>query len=331
MKTQPIFSGYAPLGARKERLEDVHLQHLHGIDCEGIQISHTDNTARLSGVIIRPEGQTEPPRIVSLLNIILRTGKLLNNTSKGNAGNPLHRLPVFQALLRATSTGNLHTPTAVLAVAPRSYWTSTPRRPTQDGLIADYIAALGYAQLRFPGARTILYGHSLGGAVALCMLDHLSSPAVSKQTRELDTSCASIAGLILENPLSSVPDMLPALYPPRWVPYRHLRPFVWDRWDALGAVEAAVATPGENISPLVRLSRKMLVLVSENDEVVPRTMGAQIVKAAAERDVQSGAGDPVRGPQLVVIRGALHENAWDRYGWAEAVRAYVRRVVEEGE
>lgn len=175
-----------------------------------------------------------------------------------------------------------------------------------------------------------------------------------------------IKGLILENPFASIPGMLAALYPQRWVPYRHLAPCVWDTWDALGAMRKAAAAEHLDIIPdktlkigdranqpeqgtaptsaLGRLARNALVLVSEHDEVVPRTMGAQIVQAALgidSDDKSSTVGDGVRraelaknvekgsGTRLVVIPGALHENAWNKHGWAEAVGPYIRDVMKK--
>ncbi|KAG5643725.1 hypothetical protein DXG03_009715 [Asterophora parasitica] len=303
--------GYAPLGARKERLQDVPSQYLQGLDCEEIRIQSSDNSARLSGLIVRPKGQSGTPNLVAIY-------------FQGNAGNPLHRLPVFQALLSALRLPNINP--AILAVAPRSYWTSTPKHPSQAGILSDYTTVLHHAAARFPSAHIVLYGHSLGGAVALCLLSKLKDTHVSTPPR--------IQGLILENPFASIPGMLVALYPQRWIPYRHLQSFVYDRWDALGALQTQER---EGRTALSRLSKKMLVLVSEHDEVVPPEMGAQIVRAAMGSNAWPTRGTAVHGgpedtrTQLVEIPGALHENAWNRPGWARAVRTYVRGILWEAE
>ncbi|KAI0315817.1 Alpha/Beta hydrolase protein [Amylostereum chailletii] len=274
-----IYMGYAPIGSRTERLQDVSIPH--DVFCDNIQVS-TDKKAPLSGVILRRcSDEQTPPRTVIVY-------------FQGNAGNPLHRIPVFTALLRAVPS------LTVLAVAPRSYWTS-PGRPTQSGITADYTRVLSHAAARFPHATIVAYGHSLGGAAALCVLAALDAGQVPH-----------LRGLVLENPFASIPAMVRALYPQRWLPYHHMGPLVWDRWDAVRAVSGAGAAP----SKLGALMRGMMVLVSERDEVVPCAMGREVARAAgAER--------------LVVVRGALHEDAWTRRQWAEEMKSYVQSLERE--
>src|SRR6267154_3041572 len=178
----------------------------------------------------------------------------------GNAGNPLHRIPVFTTLLNAIPS------LAIFAPAPRSYWTSSgAARPTQAGLTADYTAALAFAASRFPTSRLTIYGHSLGASIALCLL--------APQT-DVSKTAAVVHGLVLENAFTSVPDMLRVLYPQRLLPYHYLGPFVCDRWDTRTAV-ASHTFPRD-------LARRAMVLVSERDEVVPPAMGKEIFGALRE-------------------------------------------------
>ncbi|KNZ80838.1 Protein bem46, partial [Termitomyces sp. J132] len=199
----------------------------------------------------------------------------------------------------------------------RSYC-SSPGRPTQPGILADYTAALTHTLHRFPNARVVLYGHSLGGAVALCLL---AQPNLSSL---LGKDADRLSGVILENPFTSVPAMIKALYPQKWLPYRYFTPFVWDRWDALGAVEKV---DGET-SLLRRLCGRMLVLTSERDEVVPKEMGPAIVRVVSDNSCGNGEGESLR-TRLVVIRGALHEDGWTRKGWEDVVGVYLRGIVDE--
>ncbi|GLB38816.1 putative alpha beta superfamily protein [Lyophyllum shimeji] len=350
-----IYMGYLPIGARKERLADMPPAYTAGMDCEEIHLPSADGAAQLSGLVVRPKGQTEPPKAVIVY-------------FQGNAGGPLHRLPVFQTLLSSLypshAPSSSRIPCAIVAIAPRSYWTSTRRRPTQRGLLADYTSAVQYALSHFPDARIVLYGHSLGGAIAVCLLSELREGMTSPRDKRADATAPGpegvdvdtkrIQGLILENPFASIPGMLAALYPQRWVPYRYLTAFVWDRWDALEALRSAVSVQSKEAErekpALARLAHRMLVLISEHDEMVPPEMGRQIVRAALrgrredptapdvpvpEAKVEgaaAGGGEAKEvaraGTKMVVIRGALHENAWDHRGWAEAMREYVREVVE---
>lgn len=200
---------------------------------------------------------------------------------------------------------------AILAPAPRSYWTSTAARPTQAGLIADHAAALAVAASRFPTSYLTLYGHSLGASAALCLLaarGHVGNcaPGVASATR---VGNSGIHGLVLENAFTSVPDMLRALYPQRWLPYRYLGPFVRDRWDARAAAHDVCRRA---------LAHRAMVLVSARDEVVPPAMGREIfdvLKAPIGTD--GGMG------RLVVLERALHEDAWRYRDWSRAMKEYL--------
>ena len=229
----------------------------------------------------------------------------------GNAGNPLHRIPVFAALLNAVPS------LAILAPAPRSYWSSSGR-PTQAGLTADYEAALAFAASRFPTSRLTIYGHSLGASIALCLLE--------SRKDVLDAApAAGVHGLVLENAFTSVPDMVRALYPQRWLPYRYLGPFVRDKWDARAAAAAIAYKSPQG------LARRTMVLVSERDEVVPPAMGREIsdlLRGFRDMD-EKGEGavaDGRRGESLgrmVVLEGALHEDAWRYRDWCRAMKQYL--------
>ncbi|KAF5377578.1 hypothetical protein D9615_005099 [Tricholomella constricta] len=110
-------------------------------------------------------------------------------------------------------------------------------RVQESGICALHMRRLlCVANLPSEHSHIILYGHSLGGVVALCLFSHLkdhaphrrpeSSPAPDSDSDEVvatdtDTDSARkirIRGLILENPFASVPGM----YPQRWS-------LVWDR------------------------------------------------------------------------------------------------------
>ncbi|TFK56303.1 alpha/beta-hydrolase [Heliocybe sulcata] len=225
---------------------------------------------------------------------------------QGNAGSPLHRLPVFSTLL--TSRPSLHplpSSTRVVAVGPRSYWKS-PGRATEHGITTDYRATLDHITRQWPRSPVILYGHSLGGAAAVCLLARL-------KTQEYP----NVSGLVLENPFASIPAMVKALYPSPWTPYHHLGNFAFDKWDAVAAMRES-----HEDSVLQSVMRDVLVLVSEHDEVVPRQMGESLYELSQRGRGMDGIG------RLAVIDGALHENAWTKREWLREVRRYVNAIVE---
>jgi pimeloyl-ACP methyl ester carboxylesterase len=236
---------------------------------------------------------------------------------------------VFQQLLQAPAVRSSPYNTrdvAVVAVAPRSYWKSSPRSPTERGLLTDYLHVLHYILDRFPSSRIILYGHSLGGAAAVCLLSRLyeSTDPSHPPPQHLDPRYGNIRGLILENPFASIPGMVRALYPQRWVPYRHLAPLAFDKWDAAAAMWA-LSAPSSQDSTLKRLAGNMLVFLSENDEIVPPEMGMELYNAAvAAGGGQRGTDDATL--RMVVVKDALHENVWDKRQWLPEMKRYIESV-----
>ncbi|THH06662.1 hypothetical protein EW145_g3935 [Phellinidium pouzarii] len=352
-----IYMGYIPPGTRSEKLEGITLRS-GDLSYEEIQISSA-NGVKLSALIMGGKNLTRPDCVMVYL--------------QGNAGNPLHRIPVFTELLKSCKSVS----PVVIAAAPRSYWSSSRRTPTQRGMITDYQHVLRFATRRWPESPLVLYGHSLGGAVAVCLLASLSGKSrpdsnagaiqypnsesgvysgmnanlarnsVSEETRGKEDAGynlkmeESIRGLILENPFSSVPGMVHALYPQRWLPYRFLAPLAWDKWDALGAMRAA-SSPSINRdsvhndtedaksawseansrsrsrfeTTLQRVAKDMLVVVSGRDEIVPRKMGRALY------EVRPCGGSA----KFVVIEDALHEDAWRQRQWVKEISRYLKRV-----
>ncbi|EIN13067.1 hypothetical protein PUNSTDRAFT_111392 [Punctularia strigosozonata HHB-11173 SS5] len=246
---------------------------------------------------------------------------------QGNAGNPLHRIPVFDTLLSSWPAGcaiaSEPAPPVIMAVAPRSYWKSTNRCPTERGLLSDYTHVLHHTLRRYSSADIILYGHSLGGAAAICLMSRLQDPAPCDYSR--------IKGLIIENPFASIPGMVRALYPQRWLPYYHMAELAWDRWDAVTAMKEASRLHPEHPPVLARLQRDMMLLLSERDELVPTLMGDAIWDSAfACDDDESDSTNRLKRfhalRRRVIITGALHENAWSKQQWSAEIRRYINEI-----
>ncbi|KLO07041.1 alpha/beta-hydrolase [Schizopora paradoxa] len=298
-----IYMGYAPPGARSEYLEDIANQIPQDVCATRVELPSSKGVL-VHGLVLTSQVPRKPDCVLIYF--------------QGNAGNPLHRIPVFTTLLGACKKLSLSP--AILAPAPRSYWTSTNRTPTQQGIIADYLHAIEYASERWPGVPLVLYGHSLGGAVATYLLAAFDDEHNVLASRVKGRCLPMIRGLILENPFSSIPDMVREMYPQRWLPYRYLAPLAWDKWDALRALRET--KPG---SVLHEVTGDALVIVSEKDEVVPRSMGEAMFSAMESRDPDTGS-DSVsseREPRLLVIKDALHENAWMQRQWAVKVARYL--------
>ncbi|EIM22148.1 alpha/beta-hydrolase [Wallemia mellicola CBS 633.66] len=200
---------------------------------------------------------------------------------QGNAGNPLSRLPVFHKLLHDKACVD---DLKIIAFAPSSYWTSSRRRPTQTKLLEDYRCALQKTCERYPESPIFIYGHSLGGAISTILLaEHLHDE--------------NINGLILENAFGSIPDMIKAYFISPRIPYWHLHRLAFDKWDAKSVAH--------------KVKAKTLILISENDELVPRAHGEALHSL-------------ISNSQLEVIQGALHENAYTSTTWSRTVSNFIK-------
>jgi uncharacterized protein len=172
----------------------------------------------------------------------------------GNAGNISHRLERARLLVDAFKMD-------VLLVDYRGYGRSTGR-PDEEGLYADGEAVYDAAAARgFGPDRTLLFGESLGCAVAI-------ETAIRKPS----------AGLILETPFLSVPEMARAVYP--FVPSFLIR------------------TRFDNETKIRGLRVPKLIIAAERDDVVPPDHARRLFEAAA----------PPK--EMSVIRGASHNDTY---------------------
>lgn len=309
------------------------------------------------------------------LYTLARQVSLADCASTGNAGTPLLRAPLFRSLLRdpvppraasASSSPPLPPLVTLLAIAPRTFWRSTRTTPTEPGVLADYAAALSHAYATHgPSARYVLYGHSLGGAAAVLLLEQLYqapfapsscspdySAAATSPHKALDKASTSrrvqdirapdraaslptISGVILENPLPSIPHMVRALYPQRWLPYHYLGPFALDKWDALGRLERGAAPSAASASSAARArAPDSLWIRSGRDEIIPggeddgvRRMydawvrATQPVHSAREGQVEDEAvGSRAKWVDMV---GALHDTAYLERRWRDEIRSFL--------
>ncbi|TLS72264.1 alpha/beta hydrolase [Mariprofundus erugo] len=155
----------------------------------------------------------------------------------GNAGNISHRVAQYR---RWHEMG-----LAVFAFDYRGFGLSEGE-PSEDGLYDDAMAAWSLLQEKpeMAGNGIIIAGRSLGCAVAA----HLASEVKP-------------AGLALETPFTSLPDMSAAAYP--WLP---LRWFVRNQFDTLSAVAS--------------LQAPLLLISAESDEIIPADMPDRVFAAA---------------------------------------------------
>jgi uncharacterized protein len=148
--------------------------------------------------------------------------------------------------------------TGLLALSYRGYGGSSGH-PSEAGLIRDAVAAYDFAAARYAPGRLVLWGESLGTAVAI---------ALAAEHR--------VGGLILDAPFTSAADVGAAAYP--LVPVRALIKDAWRSDRRIARVQAPI-----------------LVLHGERDRVVPVRFGEALFKLANEpkRMVRFPAGTHV--------------------------------------
>lgn len=140
---------------------------------------------------------------------------------------------------------------SVLAIDYRGFGRSSGELPSETRAYEDAGAAWDWLARRVPdAARRFVYGHSLGGAVAIDLAARLTP--------------ADAAGLITEATFTSVPDVV-AASPYGWLPVGFL---ISQRFEALEKMRR------------VRLPK--LILHGTADGIVPHTMGDTLFEAAGE-------------------------------------------------
>lgn len=156
----------------------------------------------------------------------------------GNAGNLSHRYPVVEKLLEQRID--------VFIIDYRGYGRSEGS-PSEKGLYRDASAAWDHLTLerRIPSGRIVIFGDSLGGAVAI----------------ELATKVRA-AGLIVQSSFTSIKDMAAEVMP--FLPAFILR------------------TRMDSINKIARVPYPKLFIHSPADEMVPYRFGRQLFDAASQ-------------------------------------------------
>jgi pimeloyl-ACP methyl ester carboxylesterase len=283
-----IYVSYLPPDARQPAplakvLCNMYRSNLQG---EEIVIPHVNSISiRLQGYTLQraTRASTATTTTISSVNPIIIY-------FQGNAGNMLQRIPVFERIL-----AQLPLTSRIMAIHTRGYGGSNGR-PTQSGLRQDALSILDYTMNRYGGQKTpiFIYGHSIGGAVAL----HLALDAARHYT------ISPIRGLILENTFTSMEALVGAIFP-RWMPYKYLaRYFLYDRWDT----ERAIRETSIKLPPTLLLSGR-------KDELVPALMMQQLAQTI----------ESTHSPRPIYkeFPHGLHENTYLQPGYSQVIAQFV--------
>jgi len=159
---------------------------------------------------------------------------------------------------------------SMLAIDYRGFGASTALLPSERSVADDAQAALAELVRRQPDpTRRFVYGHSLGGAIAMDLVAGVDAPP--------------IAGLIIESSFTSIVDMLGVT-----------------RWGSLPGLRWLVTQPFASIDKVATLDVPMLFLHGTADRVVPHTMSDALYAAARQA--------PPSLKRLVKIKDGSHSN-----------------------
>ncbi|KAH7319027.1 alpha/beta superfamily hydrolase-like protein [Rhexocercosporidium sp. MPI-PUGE-AT-0058] len=203
----------------------------------------------------------------------------VNNIDMCNASSIPPRLPFLSPVLRMLGDRSIYgVPVryTMVCCSYRGYWTSEGR-PSERGISMDAAASLDWIRddfLQNGGNNAnfipiVIWGQSIGAGVATNL-----AAQVHLFRRSESEPCLSLQTLILETPFISVRAMLETLYPQRWLPYRHLWPFLWNHLDSL----KALGLMKEGLVDLGMKSVKVILLEAGKDELVPMKHGETLEK-----------------------------------------------------
>ncbi|CAG8588415.1 13640_t:CDS:2 [Acaulospora morrowiae] len=246
------------------------------LDCQKVVVD-TKDKHKLFGIIVKHKFSSKHNDLDPILIYF-----------QGNAGNVLARIPIFSRILLSSSKGSVSN-LQIIAISYRGYWLSTGS-PSEVGIQKDSMSIYEFVREVYPKNPIYIYGHSLGGAVAL----HLASdPRVQKDLK----------GIIIENTFTSIEDMVTTIYPQKWLPYRylvHIPLLLRNKWD--------------NKRVIREISTPIMFLSSKKDELVPQDQMRELHELSRTSKV------------WVEFKNALHEDIFFHRGYCEAIYQFINET-----
>ncbi|MES2990524.1 MAG: alpha/beta fold hydrolase [Pseudomonadota bacterium] len=135
---------------------------------------------------------------------------------------------------------------AVLAIDYRGFGRSTDELPSEASVDADARAGWAWIEARHPGRDRYIFGHSLGGAIAV----------------RLASEVADAKGLIVEGTFTSIPAVFQSMKW-GWLP---ITPLITQRFDSAARIG--------------RVKAPVLVVHGANDSLIPPSLGRALFERA---------------------------------------------------
>ncbi len=180
----------------------------------------------------------------------------------------------------------------MVCLSYRGYW-SSKGRPSEQGINSDAAAALQWVSdlhaKTYAGAGrgviplVLLWGQSIGAAIATNLAARADAPA----------DALDVDGIILETPFLSARALLAAIYPQKWLPYKHIWPFLWNPKDTLKNL-AKIAAAGRRKSGA---ALDILIVEAGRDELVSAEHGQKLYKKCIELGLAA---------EMRTVHGAYH-------------------------
>jgi hypothetical protein len=215
----------------------------------------------------------------------LAKGRPLALFFSGNGGHRAYRIPEAGLLTHAGAD--------VFIFDYRGYG-DNPGEPTEGSIAADVGVLWRYAtgDRHVPANRIVLYGESLGGAVA------------TRLAAEMCAAGTPPAGLILRSTFSSLADVARYHYP-------------------ILPIKMLLAERYASVERIPQVTCPILILHGEHDTIVPYLLGRKLFAAAPEK---SASGVP---KQFVDLPHADHNDVIETEGerMQNAISEFVARVV----
>lgn len=204
---------------------------------------------------------------------------------------------------------------SLVGLSYRGYWTSRGR-PTEKGIRLDAAAAMDWVSRYYanvtgtsassthvPPAEVVLWGQSIGSGVATNLAAEHTMPYNLR-----------LNSLVLETAFTSLKAMLEVLYPQKWLPYKHLWPFLrnqLDSWKNLGIIARRY--------PFAHSRPHILFLEAAKDELVP----AKLSQELHDRAIDLGLPN-----ERKAVSGAFHNDTMFRAEGRKAVAEFLARRIQ---